>query len=77
MTHRHIIAILRGITPEESVARLRRPWLTCRDHHDRGAAQFARGTATRIEDAANARSAVGHEIGAGTVLTPEDVEGRC
>lgn len=70
MTHRHIIAILRGITPDEAVP-------VCTALVDAGITliEVPLNSPNAVESIARAASALSDraEIGAGTVLTPEDV----
>lgn len=70
MDHRHIIAILRGITPEESVA-------VCTALVDAGITliEVPLNSPNAVDSIGRAAKALSDraEIGAGTVLTPEDV----
>ena len=70
MTHRHIIAILRGLTPEEAVP-------VCTALVDAGITliEVPLNSPNAVESIGLATKALADraEIGAGTVLTPEDV----
>lgn len=70
MAHRHLIAILRGITPPESVA-------VCTALVEAGITliEVPLNSPSAVESIALAARALGGvaQIGAGTVLTPEDV----
>ena len=70
MDHRHIIAILRGITPDESVA-------VCTALVDAGITliEVPLNSPNAVDSIGRAARALSDraEIGAGTVLTPEDV----
>ncbi|NMA96753.1 MAG: 2-dehydro-3-deoxy-6-phosphogalactonate aldolase [Phyllobacteriaceae bacterium] len=70
MTHRHIIAILRGITPDEAVP-------VCTALVDAGITliEVPLNSPNAVDSIGRAVKALGDraEIGAGTVLTPEDV----
>lgn len=70
MAHRHLIAILRGITPPEAVA-------VCTALVEAGITliEVPLNSPSAVESIALAAKALGDraEIGAGTVLTPEDV----
>lgn len=70
MTHRHIIAILRGITPNESV-----PVCTALVEAGITLIEVPLNSPNAVDSIARAASALGGraEIGAGTVLTQEDV----
>lgn len=70
MDHRHIIAILRGITPSESIA-------VCTALVDAGITliEVPLNSPSAVDSIGRAAEALSTraEIGAGTVLTPEDV----
>lgn len=70
MSHRHIIAILRGITPDESVS-------ICTALAEAGITviEVPLNSPNAIDSIGRAAAALSDraEIGAGTVLTPEDV----
>lgn len=70
MSHRHIIAILRGITPEETVP-------VCTALVDAGITliEVPLNSPNAVDSIGRAAAALSEqaEIGAGTVLTPEDV----
>lgn len=70
MAHRHLIAILRGITPPEAVA-------VCTALVEAGITliEVPLNSPSAVESIALAAESLGDraEIGAGTVLTPEDV----
>lgn len=70
MSHRHIIAILRGITPEEAV-----PVCTALVEAGITLIEVPLNSPNAVDSIARAASALSGraEIGAGTVLSPEDV----
>lgn len=70
MTHRHIIAILRGITPEEAV-----PVCTALVEAGITLIEVPLNSPNAVDSIGRAAKALSDraEIGAGTVLTPEDV----
>lgn len=70
MTHRHIIAILRGITPEEAV-----PVCTALVEAGITLIEVPLNSPNAVDSIGRAAAALADraEIGAGTVLTPEDV----
>jgi 2-dehydro-3-deoxyphosphogalactonate aldolase len=70
MEHRHIIAILRGITPEEAV-----PVCTALVEAGITMIEVPLNSPNAVDSIGRAAEALGEraEIGAGTVLTPEDV----
>ena len=70
MTHRHIIAILRGITPDEAV-----PVCTALVEAGITLIEVPLNSPNAVESIGRAAKALSMraEIGAGTVLTPEDV----
>ncbi len=70
MDHRHIIAILRGITPEESV-----PVCTALVEAGITLIEVPLNSPNAVDSIGRAAAALSDraEIGAGTVLTPEDV----
>ncbi|MCP8882276.1 2-dehydro-3-deoxy-6-phosphogalactonate aldolase [Devosia sp. XJ19-1] len=70
MTHRHIIAILRGITPEEAV-----PVCTALAEAGITLIEVPLNSPNAVDSIGRAAAALADraEIGAGTVLTPEDV----
>lgn len=70
MTHRHIIAILRGITPDEAV-----PVCTALVEAGITLIEVPLNSPNAVDSIGQAADALSDraEIGAGTVLTPEDV----
>ncbi len=70
MTHRHIIAILRGITPDEAV-----PVCTALVEAGITLIEVPLNSPNAVDSIGRAAKALSEraEIGAGTVLTPEDV----
>ena len=70
MTHRHIIAILRGITPDEAV-----PVCTALVEAGITLIEVPLNSPNAVDSIGRAAKALSDraEIGAGTVLTPEDV----
>ncbi len=70
MSHRHIIAILRGITPEEAV-----PVCTALVEAGITLIEVPLNSPNAVDSIGRAAAALSDraEIGAGTVLTPEDV----
>lgn len=70
MTHRHIIAILRGITPDEAV-----PVCTALVEAGITLIEVPLNSPNAVDSIGRASKALSEraEIGAGTVLTPEDV----
>lgn len=70
MSHRHIIAILRGITPDEAV-----PVCTALVEAGITLIEVPLNSPNAVDSISRAASALSDraEIGAGTVLTPEDV----
>jgi 2-dehydro-3-deoxyphosphogalactonate aldolase len=70
MSHRHIIAILRGITPDEAV-----PVCTALVEAGITMIEVPLNSPNAVDSIGRAASALSEqaEIGAGTVLTPEDV----
>lgn len=70
MSHRHIIAILRGITPEEAV-----PVCTALVEAGITLIEVPLNSPNAVDSIGRAASALSEraEIGAGTVLSPEDV----
>ncbi len=70
MTHRHIIAILRGVTPDEAV-----PVCTALVEAGITLIEVPLNSPSAVDSIGRAAKALSNraEIGAGTVLTPEDV----
>ena len=70
MTHRHIIAILRGVTPDEAV-----PVCTALVEAGITVIEVPLNSPNAVDSIGRAAKALSNraEIGAGTVLTPEDV----
>ncbi|MBB4050589.1 2-dehydro-3-deoxyphosphogalactonate aldolase [Devosia subaequoris] len=70
MTHRHIIAILRGVTPDEAV-----PVCTALVEAGITLIEVPLNSPNAVDSIGRAAKALSNraEIGAGTVLTPEDV----